>query len=74
VEEWLHLYLISEERIFFKWGQIGNAYKIFVERRDDVGDQPINWMIILSIILKNWDVKVWIGVIWLRIGSSSRLG
>jgi len=37
--------------------------------RDHLGDPGIDGRIILRLICRNWDVEVWNGSIWLRIGT-----
>jgi len=54
------------------WGR-GEAYRVLVGKpggkRDHLGDPGVHWRIILRWIFKNWDVGVWIGWSWLRIGT-----
>jgi hypothetical protein len=41
--------------------------------RDDWGDQDIGGWTILGWILERYDGVVWIGLMWLRIGTSGGL-
>jgi hypothetical protein len=41
--------------------------------RDHLGYLGKNWRIALKLALKKWDMSVWIGFIWLRIGFSGGL-
>jgi hypothetical protein len=45
----------------FWWGN--------VRERDNFGDPDVDWRIILRWIFMNWEVGVWTGLIWLRIGT-----
>jgi hypothetical protein len=40
--------------------------------RDLLGDPGIEWKIILRWIFKKWDVGLWTGSSWLRIGTGAR--
>jgi hypothetical protein len=40
--------------------------------RDHLGDQGVDGRIILRLIFWKWDVRVWIGSRWLRIGTGGR--
>jgi hypothetical protein len=33
--------------------------------KEDVGDVAVNGMIVLTLMLKEWDTSLWIGFIWL---------
>jgi len=48
----------------FWWGNM--------KERDHLGDSGIDGSIILRWICKKWDVGVWTGSIWLRIGTGGR--
>jgi hypothetical protein len=48
----------------FWWGNLGE--------RDHLGDPGIDGRIILSWIFSKWDVGVWTGSSWLRIGTGGR--
>jgi hypothetical protein len=39
-------------------------------KQEDLG---VGWMIILTLILKKYYVRVWIGFTWLKIGFRDRL-
>jgi hypothetical protein len=43
------------------------------EERDHKEDQDVGGWIILIRILERWDGNVWIGLVWLRIGTSGGL-
>ena len=51
----------------------GEVYTVFwwgnLRERDHVGNPGIDGWIILSWIFKKWDVGVWTGSSWLRIGT-----
>jgi hypothetical protein len=38
-------------------------------KRDHLEDPGLDGMIILRRIFRKWDVAVWIGLVWLRIGT-----
>jgi len=40
-----------------------------LRQRDKVGDAGVDGRIILRWIFRKWDVGVWTGSIWLRIGT-----
>jgi hypothetical protein len=42
-----------------------------LRERDHLGDPGIDGRIILRWILRKWDVEVWTGSSWLRIGTLS---
>jgi hypothetical protein len=42
-----------------------------LRERDHLGDPGVDWRIILRWIFRNWDVGVWNGSSWLRIGTGS---
>ena len=50
--------------IGFCWGNL--------RERDHLGDPGIDGRIILRWIFRKWDVGVWIGLSWLRIGIGGR--
>jgi hypothetical protein len=43
------------------------------DRKNNLVYLGVDWMIILQWIFKKWDVKVWTGLFWLRIGTSDGL-
>jgi len=43
------------------------------DERDHLGDPGKDGRKILSRIFRKWDVGVWTGLIWLRIGTGGRL-
>jgi len=51
----------------------GEAYTGFwwgnLKERDHLGDPSVDGRIILRWIFRKWDVRVWTGSIWLRIGT-----
>jgi len=55
-------------------GERRGVYRVFWWRnlweRDHLGDSGVDGRIILRWIFRKWDVRVWIGSSWLRIGSS----
>ena len=51
--------------IWFRWGNL--------MERDHLGDLGIDERIILKLIFNKSDRRVWIGLIWLRIGTGGGL-
>jgi len=54
------------------YGEGRGVYRILVvkpEERDHWGDPSVVGRIILRWIFRKWDVEVWIGSSWLRIGT-----
>jgi hypothetical protein len=43
-----------------------------MRERDHLGYQGVDRRIILRWILRKWDVGVWTGLSWLRIGTGGR--
>jgi hypothetical protein len=43
-----------------------------MSERDHLEDPGIDGRIILRLIFRKWDVGVWTGLIWLRIGTGGR--
>jgi len=52
----------EEEYRGFCWGNL--------RERDHLGDPGVDGRIVLRWIFRKWDVGVWIGSSWLRIGTS----
>jgi len=46
----------------FWWGNL--------RERDHLEYPDVDGRRILGMIFRNWDVKIWTGLIWLRIGTS----
>jgi len=44
-----------------------------LKERSDLGDEGVNWSIILKLISKMWDVRVSTGLNWFRLGTNGRL-
>jgi hypothetical protein len=42
-----------------------------LRKRDHLDDPSVEGNIILIWIFRKWDVRAWIGLIWLRIGTES---
>ena len=49
----------------FWWGNL--------RERDHFGDQGVDGRIILTWLFRKWDVGLWTGSSWLRIGTVNRL-
>jgi hypothetical protein len=51
----------------------GEAYTGFrrgnLKERDHLGEPDVDGTLILSWIFKKWDVGIWTGLSWLRIGA-----
>jgi hypothetical protein len=43
-----------------------------MRERDYLGDPGVDERIILRWIFRKWDVRMWIGSSWLKIGTSGR--
>ena len=58
-----HVALMEEGRVVYRvwWGNL--------RVRDHVGDLGVDGRIILRWIFRKWDVGVWTGSSWLRIGT-----
>jgi hypothetical protein len=59
------------DRIWEKRG----TYNVLVgksEGRDHLGDPGIDGRITLRWIFRKWDMGVWVGSIWLRIGTGNK--
>ena len=55
-----------------RMGEGRGVYRVLVGKlreRDDWGDQGADGRIILRWIFRKWDVGVWTGSRWLRIGA-----
>jgi hypothetical protein len=53
-----------EERLIrteFWWGNL--------KEKGQLGNQGVDWRIILRLSFRKWDVGVWTGSSWLRIGT-----
>jgi len=58
------------------YGGGGGVYRVLVrkpEGKRPMGDPDVDGRIILRWIFRNWDVGVWTGSSWLRIGTSGGL-
>jgi len=56
-------------------GDMRSVYRVLVvkpERKSHLGDPRIDGRIILRQIFSKWDVGVWAGSSWLRIGTGDR--
>ena len=55
------------------YGGRGEVYTVFswgnLRKRDHLEDPGVDGTIILRWIFSKWDVEVWTGSIWLRIGT-----
>ena len=47
----------------------GKIRKISLKQRDQLGVQGVDGRIILRWIFRKWNVRVWTGSSWLRIGT-----
>ena len=53
-------------------GQRRDVYRVLVENlkeRDHLGDPGIDGRIMLRWLFRKWDVGVWTGSSWLRVGT-----
>jgi len=68
--DWLYLLINT---YIEKWGDRANKTAVIckqqVRERDYLGDPGVDGRIILRRIFRKWDVGLWIGSIWLRIGT-----
>ena len=59
-----------------RMGERGEAYTEFwwgnLRERDHLGDPGVDGRIALRWIFRKWDVGVWTGSSWLKIGTGSR--
>jgi hypothetical protein len=60
-----HIWGIGEVHTGFWWGNL--------RARDHMEDPGVDGRIILKWIFRKWDVGVWTGLIWLRIGTCGGL-
>jgi len=54
------------------YGEMSGTYRVMVgitEGRRPFGSLGVDWMIILRWISRKWNVEIWTGSIWLRIGT-----
>ena len=54
------------------YGESRGVYRVFVvkpEGKNHLEDPGVDGRIILSWIFRKWDVKLWTGSSWLRIGT-----
>ena len=51
-------------RVFWVGGVGGN-----LRERDHLGEPDLDWRIILRWIFRKWDLGIWTGSSWLRIGT-----
>jgi len=57
----LHVWGRGEVHTGFWWGNL--------RERDHLGDPGVDWRIILRWIFRKWNVGLWTGSSWLRIGT-----
>jgi hypothetical protein len=55
--------LLGEIRVVcvIRWGNL--------RKRENLEDEGVHWMIIIRWTFRNWVMRAWTGLIWLRIGS-----
>ena len=54
------------------YGEKRGVYRVWwgnLRERDHLGDPGVDCRIILRWIFRKWDVRVWTGSSWLRIGT-----
>jgi hypothetical protein len=51
------------------YGRGQRFWWVNLRERDQLEDRGVDERIILRWIIRNWDVGVWTGSIWLRIGT-----
>jgi len=59
-----HVALMGERKELYTGFCWGNLWE-----RDHLGEPGVDGRIILNWIFRNWDLEVWIGSSWLRIGT-----
>ena len=62
-------------RVCSMYGEIRSLYRILMgkhEGKNHLEDQGVDGRIILRCIFRKWDVRAWIGSIWLRIWAGGR--
>ena len=69
---------ISGDKMEKRWagniartGERRGVYRVLVGKPEGKRQQSVDWRIILRRIFRKWDVGVWTGSRWLRIGTGS---
>ena len=58
--------------MYYIWGSVEVCMEFWwgnLRERDHLGDPGVGGRIILRWIFRKWDVGVWTGSVWLRIGT-----
>jgi hypothetical protein len=58
------------------YGERTGVYRVLVENlreRDHLGEPDVDGRIVLIWFFRKWDVVLWIGSSWLRIGTGGEL-